>query len=474
MMAKLMNKIYAWTIGEGIRSDKYFFRKAKILVNVHVIALALIVFSVLLAMTIEPFYAGVFSLVFAGLFVSLLCFRRWQSFNLSGNGFVLISTLATLYMIYHFGGYESTYMVWLFMIPVYSFVIANRVSAIIWFVITLALILVVLFFFPTAVLVDLGPDRLKYVVAINMLAFFGFIFAMEYLSSKERTELLEDLEFEKQQTKAIMAKIPAGLAYIDKELKVQYYNPVLAKFFRIKNSDGVGQHLRDIIGEYYYEYNLPYYLRALEGETVIYERHVGKGEHKIFIRCTYVPRFNQKGEVLGFVNLIADLTKMKEAEQLKLAANEAQKEALIDKLDFRNRELASQELFITNQKKLLEGIKQSLKQLPRTMDANAKKGLNKIIQTIDQNLNLEDEWDNFKMQFERIHPDFINRLQSIYPQLNTRELRHCSYLKMRLSNKEIARIQNLSLKSVEMTNYRLKKKLVLGSKTMLPEFINTF
>jgi len=473
-MRSIISNTYNWAIGEDIVKEKQAYRKAKVLINAHLIVIGLTVFGIFSSLFLIPLNSLIFSFILLAYSFSVWTFKKWQSFLVSGNSFIAICMISTLFMIYNYGGYQSTYMLWLLIIPIYSFSLATRTSAFYWFGITLAAIFGVLFFFPSEITLPVSDSLLKIIKVINMLAFFGFVFSMEYLAHTEREELIEELDFEHEQNKAILDRIPAGLAYIDNNLTVVYYNPVLAKFFKLSPKGAIGKSISEIIPERYYKINLPYYLRALEGETVTYERFVGSKDQPLFIRCTYVPRFNKKGEVIGFVNLIADLTKMKETERLKLEAKEAQKIALSNTIGFRNRELASQELFITNQKELLKEIKQSLGAITKEIDPKPKTEVKKIIRSINQNINLGDEWENFRAQFERIHPDFIERLQSRFSKLNTRELRHCSYLRMRLSNKEIARIQNLSLKSIEMTNYRLKKKLALDTKVMLPQYILSF
>ena len=151
-----------------------------------------------------------------------------------------------------------------------------------------------------------------------------------------------------------------------------------------------------------------------------------------------------------------------------------QQEELEKTIDFRNRELTSQQLFISNQKQLLGGIHSTLKKIKLNASDNSQKELDKIMRNIENHLKNGSEWDNFKRQFERIHPDFIRQLQKKHPQLTSKDLRHCSYLKMNLNYKEIARINNVTYKTVEMSNYRIKKKLQLPVKTKLVEYLRTF
>ncbi|MGB0424028.1 MAG: helix-turn-helix transcriptional regulator, partial [Flavobacteriales bacterium] len=49
----------------------------------------------------------------------------------------------------------------------------------------------------------------------------------------------------------------------------------------------------------------------------------------------------------------------------------------------------------------------------------------------------------------------------------------CAYLKMNLSTKEIATIMNISVRGVEISRYRLRKKLGMEKDENLPEYIQS-
>ena len=59
----------------------------------------------------------------------------------------------------------------------------------------------------------------------------------------------------------------------------------------------------------------------------------------------------------------------------------------------------------------------------------------------------------------KAHEDFTKRLTEKHPDLTVTEPRTCCYIKMGLSSKDIAPLFNISYRSVEMTRYRLRRKL---------------
>ena len=58
-----------------------------------------------------------------------------------------------------------------------------------------------------------------------------------------------------------------------------------------------------------------------------------------------------------------------------------------------------------------------------------------------------------------------------HPLLTPNDLRLCAYLRLNLSSKEIAPLLNISVRSVEIKRYRLRKKMDLNHETSLVEHI---
>ncbi|MFT7898877.1 tetratricopeptide repeat protein [Tenacibaculum ascidiaceicola] len=96
--------------------------------------------------------------------------------------------------------------------------------------------------------------------------------------------------------------------------------------------------------------------------------------------------------------------------------------------------------------------------------------------TIGNKLNSlisEDElWEDFKIQFEKIRPDFFNRLKEIAPNLSVNDLKHCTYIISNLKSKDVAQLINVSPRSVETTRYRIKKKMGLAKDENLYDFLS--
>ena len=105
--------------------------------------------------------------------------------------------------------------------------------------------------------------------------------------------------------------------------------------------------------------------------------------------------------------------------------------------------------------------------------ADISRQISRIKALIRENISHDDDWRTFMHNFDAAYEDFTKNLQSRHPGLTPTELRVCCYLKMGLSSKEIAPLFNISYRSVEMTRYRLRKKLGLTRENSLTDYLQS-
>lgn len=139
-------------------------------------------------------------------------------------------------------------------------------------------------------------------------------------------------------------------------------------------------------------------------------------------------------------------------------------------LEHKNREIASIALHITHKNEILNRLKIKLETITRN-NPSSQKELNELIKTINSDLRMDDDWQRFELHFDEVHGDFIKRLKERYPKLSPSELRLCAYLRLNMSTKDIAQILNISVRGVEISRYRLRKKLDIESDTNLIDFM---
>lgn len=159
----------------------------------------------------------------------------------------------------------------------------------------------------------------------------------------------------------------------------------------------------------------------------------------------------------------------------KIAAQQREAELALSKLtnqqlqadiDNKNREMAISTMSLVKKNELLQQIKENLlaKQDPI-------KNIKEVLRTIDKNIDEAETWHLFKEAFDNADRDFFKKIKDIHPELTPNDLKLCAYLRLNLSSKEIAPMLNISVRSVEVKRYRLRKKMGLEHEAGLVEYI---
>lgn len=83
----------------------------------------------------------------------------------------------------------------------------------------------------------------------------------------------------------------------------------------------------------------------------------------------------------------------------------------------------------------------------------------------------DEDLDAFRDSFDAVHHNFLHTLGERYPSLTRKEKMLCAYIHMGLQSKEIAPLQNISTRGVEISRYRIRQKLGLDTNVSLTEFL---
>ena len=159
------------------------------------------------------------------------------------------------------------------------------------------------------------------------------------------------------------------------------------------------------------------------------------------------------------------------AERVVLENKEREIKNQENQLDALNRELASHSIFNSQKLKLLTEIKEDIDEARKMKGDAAKTQLARVRRKIDANLNEQEDMMAFKIQFEKIHPNFFKRLTELSPKLTGHDLKYCAYIRLNMSTQDISNLLFVEKKSVEMSKYRIKKKLGLDRGERLSEFL---
>ena len=150
-------------------------------------------------------------------------------------------------------------------------------------------------------------------------------------------------------------------------------------------------------------------------------------------------------------------------------------EKLQSEIDFKNKELALSTMHIVQKNETLAKLREELDTIVKqTKDSDTKSNIKKVIGILSDDHRLEDDWESFAVHFDQVHTDFIRRIKEKYPQLSPKDLKLCAYLRMNLTTKEIAPLLNISVRGVEISRYRLRKKMEIDQDLNLNDFMMHF
>lgn len=171
----------------------------------------------------------------------------------------------------------------------------------------------------------------------------------------------------------------------------------------------------------------------------------------------------QREKLIEENNLLLELNELENSRQLMMVKNEQ----LTKDVDSKNKELAVSTMNLIEKNKLLALIKDDLNKTSE----EGNRSLKSVISTITQNINEEDSWILFRDAFDTADKDFLKKVKQAHSLLTPNDLRLCAYLRLNLSSKEIAPLLNISVRSVEIKRYRLRKKMDLPHEQGLVEYI---
>lgn len=190
-------------------------------------------------------------------------------------------------------------------------------------------------------------------------------------------------------------------------------------------------------------------------------------KEKIRLREKQKEELLQKEKAFQAQSLIAE----REIIKLKNEKLNSEIERKNIEFDLKKKELASVAFQITHKNEILSDVKESLIAISEKVNSEAQKHLRKLIKSIEGETKIDEDWEQFKKHFEQVHGDFFKRLKENYPDLTPKDLKLCAYLRINLTTKEIAPLMNISVRGVEISRYRLRKKLNLDLSNNLIDFM---
>lgn len=177
-------------------------------------------------------------------------------------------------------------------------------------------------------------------------------------------------------------------------------------------------------------------------------------------------KHNEEQEKLNYL-------KQLEIDKAQSMLTEIQNEKLQVEIDSKNSELINFTMHLVQKGELLTDLKSHMSKMTKLIDNPiAHEELKKMIKVINDADKMDKDWENFTNHFDKAHNSFTVNLKEKFPKLTANELKLCTFLRVNLTTKEIAQLMNISMRGVEISRYRLRKKLNLPTEMSLFDFLN--
>lgn len=147
-----------------------------------------------------------------------------------------------------------------------------------------------------------------------------------------------------------------------------------------------------------------------------------------------------------------------------------QNEKLETEVDAKNSKLMFSSVQMAHKNEVLTELKENLIEYEKSPEGNFRS----LIRKVEYELKNENYWNEFNLYLNEVDHNFLDKMTKKHPKLTKNDLRMCSLLRMNLSTKEIASLLNISVRAVEQSRYRLKKRFNLEPDDDLTKYISSF
>lgn len=134
-----------------------------------------------------------------------------------------------------------------------------------------------------------------------------------------------------------------------------------------------------------------------------------------------------------------------------------------------------QALLLFKSHELLLTLSDGFKKLVSAKTDEARKEKLAEMQEAMKLLDAKNEWEQYRACFNQLYPGFWSKVEaSAGEEMSPYELRLCALLSLGMGTKELADLTNRSVRTVETSIYKIRKKLGMGSEEKTSDFLRRF
>ncbi|MGC4037270.1 MAG: tetratricopeptide repeat protein [Chitinophagaceae bacterium] len=167
--------------------------------------------------------------------------------------------------------------------------------------------------------------------------------------------------------------------------------------------------------------------------------------------------------VLLYINRI----RMKKGAAVKLA--QVEKRIVMEKLKRSQVELNSFANRLKEKNEIIERFRSNIERLGTTASETERVSL--VTQLNHASILTENDWQNFRVLFDKVYPGFFNRLQNIVPTLSPTDMRLMALAKLQIAQKDMAAMLGMGYDAVRKARQRLRAKMDTGNSGSIEELV---
>lgn len=239
--------------------------------------------------------------------------------------------------------------------------------------------------------------------------------------------------------------------------------------YRFKVQSRVGGQIQKSEAVYEFNINTPWYkLELVQGLGILF--------FALLIMLFFFlqrKKFESEKQEMESLHMEQVEQKTQQVEKTEQEITLLKNEKLQAEIQHKNNELASTTMHLVQKQELLSSIENELKKLLKHKEYPSilRHDIQLVAQMLQEDARIDEDWEKFSSYFDEVHGFFLQKLREKYPHLTSNDHKLCAYLRMNLSTKEIASLMNISVRGVEGSRYRLRKKLGLDADANLQEFM---
>lgn len=160
-----------------------------------------------------------------------------------------------------------------------------------------------------------------------------------------------------------------------------------------------------------------------------------------------------------------DFLQLKEKERI----NKINQKTLENQLKNKKRELTISTEHLLSKNRLLEQLSKKIHEVEKKHHID----LSNLHEFINDNIKEKKDWNRFEKALADYDEEFVKRIKNqFYQKISRQDFLLMTYIRGGMNSKDIAQVLGISVKSVEMRRYRLRKKLGLNEVVSLTDYIN--